>query len=165
MNFELDSTISNAMKAYTFTVGDATKARALYIGDHEKLAKLEKEMALKGQKMAAEFNKPEHIAKLKKYAQDMQAKYNSPEQREKIIKLSEELAKNSKNKMIVISPDFKYNLKELKFNAIPDLSGLENLQGNSAIKRSPEYIELKKKFDNDVQELINKKLKKEPGRN
>jgi bla regulator protein BlaR1 len=165
MNFELDSTISNAVKAYAYTVDDATKARALYIGDPEKLAKIRKEMTLKGQKMAAEFNKPEHIAKLKKYAQDMQAKYNSPEQREKIIKLSEELAKISKDKMIVISPNFKYNLNELKFNAVPNLSGLENLNSNNAIKRSPEYIELKKKFDNDVQELINNKLKKEPGRN
>ena len=109
------------------------------------------------QEMQTRYNTPEQKAKWQKYAQEMQAKYNSREQRAKWEKMAKEAQKTANLN------SQKWN--DIKFNyTVPEITFTENSAESvdkQKIKQSPEYIELKKKFDKDVEELANKKLKKD----
>ncbi|WP_158796778.1 M56 family metallopeptidase [Pedobacter sp. L105] len=107
----------------------------------------------------ARYNTPEQRAKLEKYAMEMQAMYNSPEQRKHLA----EMQQNAQLQMKVAQKAMAatdMRMQDFKFNvAVPDVVFTET-DDQQKIKQSPEYIELKKKFDKDVEELANKKLKK-----
>ncbi len=114
------------------------------------------EERVKWQKYAKEaelkYNTPAERAKWKKIADDAVAKANSPEQKEMIIRLQKDAG---------IQVAKAQKLMQIRMNAnMPVMIFPEN-EDNQKIKQTPEYIELKKKFDKDVEDLVNKKLKKE----
>lgn len=138
--------------------------------ERAKWQKLSKDIQLK-------YNTPEERAKWMKIAQGAQLKLNnknwdqsnlSTEQLEKIKKLTD-LSKVQLNKMfdsdgvkIMIDGQKLSKLNSEQFKMLGSLNSIRINENpdRQKVKQTPEYIELKKKFDKDVEELINKKLKK-----
>jgi len=110
-----------------------------------------------GEDMAAKFNSPEQQAKWKKYGEAVQAKYNSPEEREKWKKYAEDL------KARFDTPEQRARLQKTSKSTYTfhQDSPVMVITKDDKIKKSPEYIELKKKFEKDLQELYDKNNKKE----
>ncbi|MEE1945408.1 M56 family metallopeptidase [Pedobacter sp. KR3-3] len=125
----------------------------------EKMAKMEQN----SKELEKKFNSPEwkdKMAKIEFNSKELEKKYNSPEWKEKMAKLefnSKELEKkfNSKewkDKMAKI----EFNSKELekKFNS-PEWK--EKMEQYRKLQESPEYKELRKKYESDLEELKKKK--------
>ncbi len=125
----------------------------------EKMAAIERN----GQELEKKFNSKEwkdKMAKIEFDSKELEKKFNSPEWKDKMARIeknSQELEKkfNSpawKEKMAKI----EFNSKELekKFNSKEWKEKVEEMR---RLQDSPEYQELRKKYENDVEELKKKK--------
>lgn len=108
--------------------------------------------------MQKKFDSPEQRAKFEKYAKEMQAKYNNPAQVAKYEKMAKEAGEQAQR--TINSPGFKNKMRELQASNNAHVIFLES-EDKQKIRQTPEYIELKNKFDKDVEELAKKKLKNE----
>lgn len=166
--------ISSAMSNYSIHVQSMLAAN-INGKNKDEIKKMQIDLQKQGLSLQKRLNTPEQRAKLQKYAAQMQAKYNSPAERAKWEKLAAEAQSHAMSaeqqkeinkqlkeaQMKLNSPEFKIRLKEIVSNQnMLNLITVENGE-DQKIKQSPEYIELKKKFDKDVEDLANKKLKKE----
>lgn len=113
--------------------------------------------------MQAKFNSKEQQAKWKKYGEEMRAKYDNPKERAKWEKLAREQeqkfnSKEQKLYRIQLNNNIQQNINAAKTAQSIALTQVNQIQ---KVEQSPEYIELKKKFDQDLQDLYQKKLKEE----
>ena len=161
LNFNADSIITPAMNAMITQVTDQAQRMALVFNDKDKIAKLQSEMDVKAKKLKLQFDSPEQRAKLEKYGAELQTKYkNSAALQERIGKLQATAAIKAKTAIeLVNSPDFKKNANVFKYGSDGSTIIISGNGDQQKIIQSPEYITLKNKFDKDVQELIEKKVK------
>jgi len=148
----------------------------------EEIKKLQADLQKKGAELQRKFNSPEQKAKWEKIAAEMKAKYDNPEERAKLEKLAKDAAARVNSpaqkemirkiqiqaKMAAIDaqnmmndPQFKKNIEAIKITHAQPMRIIVENENTRKLKQSPEYIELKKKFDKDVEELANQKNKKE----
>ncbi|WAC40424.1 M56 family metallopeptidase [Pedobacter sp. SL55] len=148
----------------------------------DKLAKIE----FNGEKMAKIFNSPEwkdKMAKIEFHSKDLDKKFNSPEWKEQMAKIelhSKELEKKFN------SPEWKEKIAKIELNgekmakmfeskewkdniAKIELSGKElakkfnspewkkKMKEFEELQKSPEYKELREKYEKDIEELKKKK--------
>ena len=113
--------------------------------------------------MQEKFNSKEQQAKWKKYGEAIRAKYDNPKERakwEKIAKENEQRVNSNQQKLIRIqvNQNMQANVNAARAARSVALIRVNEIQ---KVEQSPEYIELKKKFDQDLQDLYQKKLKEE----
>lgn len=146
---------------FSADVTDMTMAQ-LNGKDEAAIKKMQAEIEKKGLELQRKFNSPEQKAKWEKLAADMRAKADSPERKELIkkIQLQAKMAAIDAQKM-VNDPHFKKNLHSLTITQGQPMRIIVDNENTRKVKETPEYIELKKKFDQDVEELVNKKNKKD----
>jgi hypothetical protein len=146
---------------FSADVTDMTMAQ-LNGKDEAAIKKMQAEIEKKGVELQRKFNSPEQKAKWEKLAADMRAKADSPERKELIkkIQLQAKMAAIDAQKM-VNDPQFKKNLHSLTITQGQPMRIIVDNENTRKVKETPEYIELKKKFDQDVEELVNKKNKKD----
>ncbi|CAM4146166.1 BlaR1 peptidase M56 [Pedobacter westerhofensis] len=173
--------LSNMIVNFSYDVKDMTMAH--FNGQNpEDVKKMQAELEKKGIELQRKFNSPEQKAKWAKIAAEMKAKYdnpkerakweklakqaeakaNSPEQRELIrkVQIQAKMAALDAQKMIN-DPEFKKNLQSITVTRQQPMRIIIENEDTQKVKQTPEYLELKKKFDKDVEELVNKKNKKE----
>ncbi|QNK62028.1 M56 family metallopeptidase [Pedobacter sp. PAMC26386] len=115
-----------------------------------------------GENMKKKYNSPQERAKWEKTAKEMEAKYNSPAEIQKISILQSEAKTQVLNAQRMLnSPEFKKKMRAITINGTSPLIVLNETEEQQKIKQTPEYQELKKKFDADVEKLKAKELKKE----
>lgn len=132
-------TFNNAADGLKFNGTGTQRMSALSKEDKENLKRLQEEMKVINKKMMVEFN-PEFQAKLVASAKKIQLMVASPEFKSQI---SDQLSGTMSNMRITID------------GATADLENMIELNKN------PDYKALKKKFDDDVKALLDKKHQKE----
>lgn len=173
--------MTKAISDFTVNVTDMVTA-SFTTKDDAKMKKMQADIQKKGLLLQKQFNTSQQRAKWQKYAAEMQAKYNNPKERAKWEKLAREAqAKvNSPEQQAIIkeameqaqlsmqsaqngmnSPIFRIKVKDAKTD--PDRINMVFVESSETqkVKQTPEYLELKRKFDKDVAELAAKKIKKE----
>ncbi|SEB13454.1 M56 family metallopeptidase [Pedobacter hartonius] len=158
-------------------------AMAHFNGENaEEVKKMQAELQRKGMELQRKFNSPEEKAKWQKIAAEMKAKYDNPKERakwEKIAKEAEAKANSPEQKAmikriqiqakiqaeqaqkIVSDPEFRKNIQQIAITQQQPFKIMIENENTQKVKQTPEYIELKKKFDKDVEDLANKNTKKE----
>jgi bla regulator protein BlaR1 len=150
--------------------------------DSDSIKRLQNQIQKKGAELQRRLNSPEQKARWAKIASEMKAKYDNPKERAKWEKLAKETeAKvNSSEQQEMIreiqlhakmqaleaqkvmsDPEFKKNLQQFAITHREPLKIVIENENTQKVKNTPEYMELKKKFDKDVEELLNRKNKKE----
>ncbi|MBB6272773.1 beta-lactamase regulating signal transducer with metallopeptidase domain/predicted kinase [Pedobacter cryoconitis] len=159
-------------------------------GDQSKLAGMTADLEKKGLELQKKFDSPEQKAKWEKFAAEakakydnpkeraklekmaaemkakaveMRAKYDTPAQREKIRKMQTQAALQVANiQKMVNSEEFKNRSQFIISDNIPNrIVILGDTEDQKKLKQTAEYQELKKKFDEDVEKLKARTLKKE----
>jgi bla regulator protein BlaR1 len=115
-----------------------------------------------GADMRARFDNPKERAKWEKMAKDAEAEANSPERKEMINKIqiqAKTAALEAQKK--INDPEFKKNLQSIVLTHQQPFKIAIEHENTQKVQETPEYIQLKKKFDKDVEDLMNNKNKKE----
>jgi len=166
-----------------FSTDVKNMAMAHFNGENaEEVKKMQAELQKKGMELQRKFNSPEEKAKWQKVAAEMKAKYDNPIEREKWEKIAKEAEAKANSpeqkamikrvqvqarlqaeqaQKIISDPDFRKNLQQMTITNHQPMRIIIEDENTQKVKQSPEYIELKKKFDKDVEDLANKKTKKE----
>jgi bla regulator protein BlaR1 len=150
--------------------------------DEASIKKMQAEIQKKRVDLQRKFNSPEQRARWERFAADMKARYDSPKERakwEKLAKQAEAKANSPEQKELIrklqlqaktqaldvqkvmSNPEFKISLQQFATAQQQPVKITFENENTEKVKETPEYIELKKKFDKDVEELLNKKNKKE----
>ncbi|MBB6500603.1 M56 family metallopeptidase [Pedobacter cryoconitis] len=176
-NLETDSVLSPELSTSisNFTVNIKDMVLSGLNGDQAKLAKLSAEMEKRGNEMQKKFDSPQQKAKWEKMAAEMKAKYDNPKERARLEKLGKEMqlkfnspaqmekmkklqvlakVQAEKAQKMMISPEFRQAM-QIRFDY-----ALNANDDQQKIKQTPEYQQLKKKFDEDVEKLKAKELQK-----
>lgn len=132
--------------------------------DKKKIAALQKELSVLGKKMELAV-KPIHLAKsakLSQQAKKMGAQMYSAKQQAEIQKISAELAERTMeiHKIIAVNTAKNTNIVAVKGMHTQPMT-ITLVQEDKEIKESPEYQELKRKFDAEVKALKDRKLQQE----
>jgi bla regulator protein BlaR1 len=173
--------LSNMIVNFSYDVKDM--AMAHFGGDtSESIKKMQAELQKKGIELQRKFNSPEEKAKWQKLAAEMKAKYDNPKERakwEKLAKEAEARVNSPEHKemikriqiqakfqaeqaqKIINDPEFRKNLQQITISRQQPVKIIIEDENTQKVKQTPEYLELKKKFDKDVEDLANKKSKKE----
>ena len=113
--------------------------------------------------MQKKFDSPEwkdHIAKMQEQAIAMQKKFDSPEWKDKVAKMQEQAIAMQKK---FDSPEWKDKMAKIQEQALAMQKKFDSPEWKAKIKEmetlydSPEYQELRKKFDKDVESLKKQK--------
>lgn len=115
-----------------------------------------------GAEMKAKYDSPKERARWEKMAKEMQAKYNSPEQKARMKKLQQQASIQALNaQQMINSPEFKARIKLMSGDNLTRIVLLNESEDQQKLKKTAEYQELKKKFDEDVEKLKAKEQKKD----
>ncbi|MET1056478.1 MAG: M56 family metallopeptidase [Pedobacter sp.] len=125
----------------------------------DEIKKMQAEIQKKGAELQRKFNSPEQKAKWEKIGAEMKAKYDSPQEKAKWEKFAKEAELHAQKMMN--DPEFKKNLQKITITRQQPMKIVIENEDTRKLKESPEYLELKKKFDRDVEDLLNKKNKKD----
>lgn len=167
----------------SFSEGVKDMAMAHFNGqDPEDVKKLQAELQKKGIELQRRFNSPEQKAKWEKIAAEMKAKYDNPKERAKLEKMAKEAEAQAnaperkemirkiqiQAKMAAIEaqkmindPEFRKNMQSITITRQQPMKIVIENENTQKVKETPGYIELKKKFDKDVEDLTNRKNKKD----
>jgi beta-lactamase regulating signal transducer with metallopeptidase domain len=125
----------------------------------EEIKKMQAEIQKKGVELQRKLNSPEQRAKWEKISAEMKAKYDSPQEKAKWEKFAKQAALDAQK--MINDPEFKKNLQKITIARQQPMRIIVKNENTQKVKETPEYIELKKKFDKDVEDLMNKKNKKD----
>jgi len=108
------------------------------------------------------INEAKNKAQFEKLARETDARLNSKEYKAmfKNIEVQAKTASLQAQKMIN-SPEFRKNIERITVRANRPFIVITDNEDAQKVKETAEYQELKKKFEKDVQELVNKNQKKE----
>lgn len=133
---------------------------------NEKIARLQKETESRAANLTLAFDSPEQRDKWNKLAEETKAKYNSPEGKERLKKLQTEVAVNA---LKAVKMANNLSFEEADLNNTRDNTPVRIYLKSpeitvdakpDKIRQTPEYLKLKKKFDEDVANLEKKNTSK-----
>jgi len=159
-------------------------------GDQSKLAGMTADLEKKGLELQKKFDSPEQKAKWEKFAAEAKAKYDNPKERAKLEKMAAEMkAKAVEMRAKYDTPAQREKIRKMQTQAALQVANIQKMvnseelknrsqfiisdnvpnrivilgdtEDQKKLKQTAEYQELKKKFDEDVEKLKARTLKKE----
>lgn len=184
LGIEVDSVLGHELPVtmINFTADIKDLVAASFSANESKIASIEARIAQKGKELERIYNSPAEKAKWEKYgaemkakydnpaekakwekmAKEMQAKYNSPEFKARMKKLQQQAGIQALNaQKMISSPEFKARIKLMSGDNLSRVVFLNESEEQQKLKKTAEYQELKKKFDEDVEKLKAKEQKKD----